>query len=115
MIVGRTNGRRFWLSVLYSLIPVVSFALAGLVRFSLGTFRPGRGPDWRSYFGFCLLATLIWVFVNQSFRLGDIPTLSAIHRLWENAVKAWFLSLVLTMSATFFYRDVLFSRIFLAV
>ncbi len=115
MIVGRTSVRRFWLGAWNSLIPVVSFALAALVRFYSGVFRPAEDLDWRSYFGFCLLATFIWVFVSHSFRFGDLSNLSAIHKVWDNRVRAWFFSVLLTIATTFFYRDILFSRTFLAI
>jgi Undecaprenyl-phosphate glucose phosphotransferase len=115
MIVGRTNAHRFWLTFSVTLIPFVSFVLAGLIRFYSGIFRPAEEPDLRSYFGLCLLATVLWAGASEYLRLGHLSDLSVLRTIWQRGVTAWLTGVMLTTAATFFYRRTLFSRTFLAI
>ncbi len=113
MILGRANVRRFWLSIAIFSVPFVSFFLAGWLRFYLRLLPwESKGGDLRAYEILSVVATIIWVLIGQQFQLVECSSLVFLRYTWRNALAAWFLSVLCVSAATFFYRDILFSRIF---
>jgi Undecaprenyl-phosphate glucose phosphotransferase len=119
VIRRRLNQIEFVLRVSVLLLPVLAFAMAGYVRFASGliplTPRAGTDVDPAAYFGLLLLMVLAWVVVVEHFDLARLDHLSPPGAAARRAFVASVAAYTATIGATFFYRHVSFSRLFVVL
>lgn len=119
MIRRRLNQIEFVLRVSVLLLPVLAFAIAGYVRFASGliplTPLAGADVDPAAYFGLLLLMVLAWVVVVEHFDLARVDHLSPPGAATRRALVASAAAYTATIGATFFYRHVSFSRLFVVL
>lgn len=113
MIRGRLKRAQSVLSVAMFSLPLLAFASAAFVRFA----RPwlphySADVDPSDYFALLIFTTVVWAIVAEHYGLNAVD----YHLLHEGnlprAVKACGLTFLAVLAATFFYREVTFSRIF---
>jgi Undecaprenyl-phosphate glucose phosphotransferase len=113
MIRGRLKSVQFTLTLGVFLLPLISFALAGWLRFGTHWLpRYSTDADPASYFGLLLLTTVLWAIAAEHYGVNAIE----IHLSGNAKVRGIFLASLMTfvvvLSAIFFYRSTTFSRIF---
>ena len=119
MIRRRLNQIEFVLGLSVLLLPIPAFAVAGYIRFASGliplTPLAGTDVDAAAYFGLLLLMALAWAVVVEHFDLARadhlLPVGSAVRRAFLASAAAY----TATTGATFFYRHVSFSRLFVVL
>jgi Undecaprenyl-phosphate glucose phosphotransferase len=113
MIRGRLKCAQSALALAVFLLPLVAFGLAAIVRFA----RPwlphySADVDPHPYFVLLLLATVLWAVFAEHYGLNAVDQ----HLLHEANVRrvstACFLTYLAILATTFFYREIMFSRIF---
>jgi len=105
------NLAQFWLSIGLFSLPVVSFGIAAYIRFRTALF-PAAEVNARSYLIFTVLVTLLWALVVEHLDLNSVSTILTLRTGICTAAKASFYCTVLSLSPFFFYRAVIFARIF---
>jgi Undecaprenyl-phosphate glucose phosphotransferase len=111
-MIRRLAVTNFFLTVVVLLLPTFAFVLAFYIRF-YSPFSEGlsRVFDVGQYVVLLLITTLVWGIASFHYGLGHIERLNAINR--PNAeVRACFVTYLVTLCATFFYRSASYSRIF---
>lgn len=109
------NLLQFWLTVAFFLLPGVAFTLAWYVRFRTGLFVTATPVDRQAYFVFSVIVTVFWAWVVEKIGLNRISTVLALRTGIQTAAKTCAFSGLLALSLSFFYRNVTFARIFVAV
>jgi Undecaprenyl-phosphate glucose phosphotransferase len=114
MIGGRLKRAQFFLALSVFSVPLVSFSLAAYLRFATH-FLPRYSTDAnpQAYFALLLLTTILWAVSSEHYGLTAIenhlqPT-SSMYR----TVLACLSTYAAVLSATFFYRQIPFSRLFI--
>jgi Undecaprenyl-phosphate glucose phosphotransferase len=94
-------------------MPSASFVVAACIRFS---FPPSLAPsgdiDPVPYFGLLLFTTLVWSIAAEHFDLTDVEGLFTAGGKTRRLFTACVLTYASIMAATFFYRGITFSRLF---
>ena len=116
MIRRRLNEIEFALRLSVLILPLPAFVVAAYVRFSSGLIpvSPINGVDVdpAAYFGLLLLAVLAWSMVVEHFDLSRVDHLFPQRDATRRAFLASTAGYTVTTGATFFYRHVSFSRLF---
>jgi Undecaprenyl-phosphate glucose phosphotransferase len=98
------------------MLPLLAFGVAAYVRFvsDLVPVSPGSGEgvDPAAYFGLLLLMVLAWAVVVEYSDLSRVDHLLPTRDATRRAVLASAAAYTVTTGATFFYRHVTFSRLF---
>jgi len=105
------NLLQFWLTLAFVALPGLSFWLAWYVRFQSGLFPPANVHS-RAYFVFAVLITAFWAFAVERLGLNRISTILALRTGINTAARACGLCALLALSVFFFYRSVIFGRLF---
>ena len=71
-----------------------------------------EGVDYSAYFGLLLLTTLAWAIVVEHYDLSHVDYLVPSRNATRRALVASIATYVVATGATFFYRTVSFSRLF---
>lgn len=112
----RLNSYRFYMRMWYYVLPLLAFAIAGYVRFSLLRSRLSRSDyELRFYFALLVLTTLVWVITAESYRLCDIEELFQEYTGLKKVLSACATTYVVLLGVLFFYHQQNFSRIFFAL
>jgi len=113
MIRRRLNQIEFALRLSMLMLPLPAFGIAAYFRFKSG-FIPevGEGVDPAAYFGLLLLTALAWAVVVEYFELSRVDRLFTMRDATRRAFMASAASYTVATAATFFYRNVSFSRLF---
>lgn len=116
MIRRRLNTLNFVLRVVTFLLPLLAFGTAGYVRFFSGLL-PLRSTDIRvtDYVGLLFFTTVVWAVVVDHYKLFCFDHLYVGADSRRTVFWACCVTYVAVMSATFFYRSVSFSRLFVTI
>jgi len=116
VIRRRLNQIEFALRLSVLMLPLPAFGVAAYVRFASGLFPAspifGVGVDAAAYFGLLLLTVLAWAVVVEHFDLSRVDQLFPTRDATRRALVASAAAYTVTTAATFFYRNVSFSRLF---
>jgi len=106
------NVIQFWLRIGFFSIPGIAFSLAGYVRFRSGYFAQAV-IDVRSYIGLTMLVTLLWALVVEFLGLNRSEKLLTLQTGIRTAAIATAYCTLLALSSLFFYRNIMFARLFI--
>jgi len=94
-------------------MPLFAFVAAAYIRFFSPLLPlPSGDVDAAPYFGLLLFTTLVWSIVVEQFRLSDVEGLFTAGGKTRRLFSACAVTYASVMGATFFYREVTFSRLF---
>ena len=114
MIRRRLKSAHFYLSLAVFLLPLAAFSVAGYVRFATHMLpHYSADVDSRSYFALLLLTTILWAIVAEHFGLTSIEKHLLAAPKPRRVLNACLVTFVAVLAATFFYRDITFSRLFI--
>ena len=114
MIRRRLKSAHFYLSLTVFLMPLAAFGVAGYLRFATHLLpHYSADVDSRSYFALLLLTTILWAIVSEHFGLTSIENHFLVSPKSRRVLNACLVTLVGVLAATFFYRDITFSRLFI--
>ena len=95
-------------------MPLAAFSVAGYLRFATHLLpHYSADVDSRSYFALLLLTTILWAIVSEHFGLTSIENHFLVSPKSRRVLNACLVTLVAVLAATFFYRDITFSRLFI--
>jgi Undecaprenyl-phosphate glucose phosphotransferase len=95
------------------MLPLPAFGMAAYLRFASGLIPVvGQGVDPAAYFGLLLLTVLAWAVVVEHFDLSRVDHLLPKRDATRRALLASGAAFTVATGATFFYRHVSFSRLF---
>ena len=113
MIRRRLNQIEFALQLSVLILPLPAFGMAAYLRFASGLIPVvGQGVDPAAYFGLLLLTVLAWAVVVEYFDLSRVDHLLPKRDAARRALLASAAAYTVATGATFFYRHVSFSRLF---
>ena len=118
MIRRRLNQIEFALRLSVLMLPLPAFMIAAYIRFAAGIIPLGfdaRYIDPTPYFGLLLLAVLAWAVVVEHFDLSRVDHLFPARDATRNALVASATAYTAVTAASFFYRNVSFSRLFVVI
>ena len=105
----------FYMRLACNLLPVAAFTAAEYVRF-LGPHRfDTTDYDPVSYFHLLIFATIVWSIVAEHYGLAAAELLLAETTGLRRTFAACCATYTVVFAALFFYREVSYSRVFLAV
>lgn len=114
MIRRRLKSAHFYLSLTIFLMPLGAFSIAGYVRFGTHILpHYSADVDSRPYFALLLLTTILWAIVAEHFGLTSIENHFLATSKPRRILNACLVAFVAVLAATFFYRDITFSRLFI--
>jgi Undecaprenyl-phosphate glucose phosphotransferase len=108
MIRLRLNLFKFSLNFVELLLPLLSFTLAGYVRFDLPFFAASK-----DYIGLLLLTTISWALLSRQYGLTTPVNLFAAGGKSRRIASACGATFLVTFVGASFYRNAQFSRSFL--
>jgi Undecaprenyl-phosphate glucose phosphotransferase len=114
MIRGRLKRAQSTLTIAVFLMPLAGFALAGTLRFAhpwLPHYSADVDPS--VYFALLILTTVLWAIFAEHYGLNAVDHHLLTFGNTRRVLTACVLTYVAVLAATFFYRDVTFSRIFI--
>jgi Undecaprenyl-phosphate glucose phosphotransferase len=116
MIRRRLNTLNFVLRVVTFLLPLLAFLTAAYVRFFSGLI-PLRTTDISvaDYVGLLFFTTVVWALVVDHYKLFSFDHLYVGADSGKMVFWACCVTYIAVMSATFFYRSVSFSRLFVTI
>ena len=118
MIRRRLNQIEFALRLSVLMLPLPAFVIAAYIRFAAGVIPLGfdaRYIDPTPYFGLLLLAVLAWAVVVEHFDLSRVDHLFPARDATRNALVASAAAYTAVTAASFFIRNVSFSRLFVVI
>ena len=114
MIRRRLKSAHFYLSLVVFLMPLCAFVVAGYLRFGTHLLpRYSADVDSGPYFALLLLTTVLWAIVAEHFGLTSIEGHFRAGSKSLRVLNACVITFVGVLAATFFYRDMTFSRLFI--
>ncbi len=114
MIRAQLKSAKFFLTLIVFSIPLISFAFAAFLRFGTHLLpRYTSEADPRAYFGLLLLTTILWASSAEHYALTVPGNHLQPRGKFHNVLLACFIPYATVLSATFFYRESLFSRLFI--
>src|SRR5262245_65425975 len=97
-------------------LPAWAFLISGYLRFSAATwFRLPMIFDLRAYLVLLVFTTVAWAFVSNHFGLFRPQRIFAAGGKTRKIAAACAITYILTVVATFFYRETQFSRLFVVL
>lgn len=116
MLRLRLNLVKLLIQLCVVLLPVCAFAIAAYLHLSAaGIFHLPVYFDLRAYMVLLLFTTVAWAFVSNHFGLARPQRIFAAGGKTKNIAAACLVTYVLTVVATFFYRETQFSRLFVVL
>ena len=116
MLRLRLNLVKLLLQLVIFSLPTLAFAVAGYIRFQTDIFRDNFDQiDLRAYFVLLIFATLSWILVSSRASLAMPQLFFAAARKTKKIATACATTYVVTLVATFFYREAEISRIFVVL
>jgi len=116
LIRRRLNQIEFALRLSVLILPLPAFGIAAYIRFASGLVPVspvfGVDVDPAAYFGLLLLAVLAWAVVVEHFDLSRVEHLFPAPDATRRALLASAAAYTAVTAASFFYRNVSFSRLF---
>lgn len=113
MIRGQLKRVQFFLTLSVFSIPLVAFSLSGYLRFGIHLLpHYSSDADPFPYFGLLLLTTIVWAISAEHYQLNSLDfSLQSAYK-FRRSTLACLLTYAGVLSATFFYRQTTFSRLF---
>jgi Undecaprenyl-phosphate glucose phosphotransferase len=116
MLRLRLNLVKLVLQLVIFALPACAFFIAGYIRFSTAMFQDSSEPiDWRAYFVLLIFATVTWIFVSRQANLAKPQRFFSAGGKTKKVAWACATTYVITLVATFFYRETQFSRAFVVL
>jgi Undecaprenyl-phosphate glucose phosphotransferase len=113
MIRGQLKRAHFFLTLAVFSVPLTSFVLAAILRFATRALpRYSTDAEPSAYFGLLLLTTILWAISTEYHGLTSIENHLHPQGIVRRILLACFSTYVTVLSVLFFYRDTLFSRVF---
>jgi exopolysaccharide biosynthesis polyprenyl glycosylphosphotransferase len=113
VILRRFTYVHFSLRLVTLLLPLIAFAGAAYVRFAFSLLpSPVGDVDSAPYFGMLVFTTLVWAIAAEHFGLMDVEGLFAAGGKTRRLLSACAVTYASITTATFFYRGITFSRLF---
>jgi exopolysaccharide biosynthesis polyprenyl glycosylphosphotransferase len=113
VILSRLTYSQFVLRLVTLFMPSAAFAVAGYIRFSIPLrSSPPGDVDPAPYFGLLLFSTVVWAIAVDQFHLFDVEGLFTSGGKTRRLFSACGVTYASIMTATFFYRGISFSRLF---
>src|SRR5215471_17248075 len=113
MIRGRLKRIQFLLTLAVFSTPLVAFSIAGYLRFGTRFLpRYSADADPFPYFGLLLLTTVVWAISSEHYQLTTMDVSLRVGGAMQRATLACTFTYAGVLSATFFYREATFSRLF---
>lgn len=98
------------------LLPACAFAIAGYLHLSVAAaFQLPVYFDVRAYVVLLVFTTVAWILVSNHFGLARPQRIFAAGGKTKRIAAACIFTYVLTVVATFFYRETQFSRVFVVL
>jgi Undecaprenyl-phosphate glucose phosphotransferase len=114
MIRRRLKSAHFYLSLVVFLMPLCAFVVAGYLRFGTHLLpRYSADVDSGPYFALLLLTTILWAIAAEHFELTSIESHFHVGAKSLRVLNACVITFAGVLAATFFYRDMTFSRLFI--
>jgi Undecaprenyl-phosphate glucose phosphotransferase len=114
MIYGQLKRAQFVLTMLVFFVPLVSFSVAGFLRFGTHLLpRYTSDVDPGPYFGLLLLTTVFWAVSSEHYGLTLLEDHLQTRSKARRVILACLSTYVAVLSVTFFYRETTFSRLFI--
>jgi Undecaprenyl-phosphate glucose phosphotransferase len=111
-MIRRLAVTNFLLTIVVLLLPSLAFTLAFYIRFYSPFFQTlTKIFDIGQYLILLLLTTLVWTIASFHYGLAHIERLNALNRP-NSELRACFVTYLVILCATFFYRSASYSRIF---
>jgi len=116
MLRLRLNLVKLMLQLAVVLLPACAFAIAGYLRLSaVNVFHLPVLFNLRAYIVLLIYTTVAWAFVSNHFGLARPQRIFAAGGKTRKIAAACLITYVLTVVATFFYRETQFSRVFVVL
>src|SRR6476646_2347191 len=116
MLRLRLNLVKLILQLVAVLLPACAFAIAGYVRVGAANiFQLPVYFDLRAYLVLLIFTTVAWAFVSNHFGLARPQRIFAAGGKTKKIAAACAITYILTVVATFFYRETQFSRAFVVL
>jgi len=97
-------------------LPTWAFAIAGYLRhFAANVFQLPMIFDLRAYLVLLIFTTVAWAFVSNHFGLANPQRIFATGGKTRKMIGACVVTYIITVGATFFYRESQFSRAFVVL
>jgi Undecaprenyl-phosphate glucose phosphotransferase len=97
-------------------LPAFAFLIAGYLRhLAVNPFRLPMVFDLRAYLVLLIFTTVAWAFVSNHFGIANPQRIFAYGGKTKKMIAACLVTYVLTVGATFFYRETQFSRAFVVL
>jgi Undecaprenyl-phosphate glucose phosphotransferase len=97
-------------------LPAFAFLIAGYLRhLAVNPFRLPMVFDLRAYLVLLIFTTVAWAFVSNHFGIANPQRIFAYGGKTKKMIAACLVTYVLTVGATFFYRETQFSRTFVVL
>ena len=114
MIRAQLKRAKVFLTLIVFSVPLISFAVAAYLRFATHLLpRYTTDADPRAYFGLLLLTTILWAGSSEHYGLTAIEDLLQPRGNIRRILFACVTTYAAVLSATFFYRETAFSRLFI--
>jgi Undecaprenyl-phosphate glucose phosphotransferase len=114
MVRGRFNRTRLLLRFVTFVLPVLAFAMAAYLRFSIGAvYLRTDGIDPFSYVVLLIVATITWALVVEHYHVCDLEQIFAPSGKTRRTLAACSVTYCVVLAAAFFYRHTTFSRLFI--
>ena len=116
MIYGQLKRAQFVLTMLVFCVPLVSFSVAGFLRFGTHLLpHYSSDADARPYFGLLLLTTVFWAVSAEHYGLSLLEDHLQSHSKLRRVILSCIFTFFAVLSTTFFYRESTFSRLFIGI
>jgi len=116
MLRLRLNLVKLILQLVVVLLPACAFAIAGYLRAGAANiFQLPVYFDLRAYLVLLIFTTVAWAFVSNHFGLARPQRIFAAGGKTKKIAAACAITYILTVVATFFYRETQFSRAFVVL
>jgi Undecaprenyl-phosphate glucose phosphotransferase len=114
MIRGQLKRAKFFLTLIVFSVPLASFLAAGYLKFGTHLLpRYSSDADPRDYLGLLLLTTLFWALSAEHYGLTTVENHLELQGKFRRIILACLSTYATVLSATFFYRETTFSRVFI--
>ncbi|MGH9327666.1 MAG: undecaprenyl-phosphate glucose phosphotransferase [Terriglobia bacterium] len=116
MIRRRLNAVNFLLKIAILLLPLLSFLIAGYIRFLSGLIPlTSTNISAIDYVGLLLFTTLVWAVVVDHYGLFKLDHFAGAGTSARAVFSACCVTYVAVIGTTFFYRSTSFSRLFVGI
>jgi exopolysaccharide biosynthesis polyprenyl glycosylphosphotransferase len=109
------NLYQFYLRIACNLLPLGSFLLAAYLRFVWFRGFATYDYDPSDYFGLLLLATVVWAIAADHYNVSSVEKLFVENTGALGALAACAVTYLVLLAAVFFYHQLTFSRVFIAI